>query len=47
MTYEFCPVNNYLFHVGDHGTKFYILIKGSVGIRVPVRDPETGEIELK
>ena len=38
LIYEFIPRGEYVFRYGEIGSKFYILISGSVGIEVPVTD---------
>lgn len=35
INYELHPKDHYVVKFGDFGTKFYILIKGSVGVRIP------------
>ncbi|OMJ85992.1 hypothetical protein SteCoe_12560 [Stentor coeruleus] len=45
LLYEFCHAGNYLFQVGDLGTRFYIIIKGKVGVEIPIKDENTGEIK--
>lgn len=44
LKYEFCPYNEYLFRHGEKGTKFYIIIAGSVGIEVPKKNLDGEEI---
>ena len=36
LSYEFIPKETAIFHMGDKGDKFYIILKGSVSICVPV-----------
>jgi hypothetical protein len=36
MTYEFHPAENYLFHCGERGTKFYVILHGQASVRIPV-----------
>lgn len=43
LLYECCEANDYLFRFGDKGTKFYIIIKGKIGIEIPIKNEETGE----
>ena len=38
LIYEFIPMGEYVFRYGEIGSKFYILISGSVGIDIPVTD---------
>ena len=33
LTYEFAPKNQFLFKEGDHGTDFYIIIRGKIDIQ--------------
>jgi CRP-like cAMP-binding protein len=38
LVYEFIPAGQYVFKYGEIGSKFYILISGTVGIEIPVSD---------
>lgn len=35
FNFEFCPKGNYVFHYGSQGSKFYIILSGTVGVLVP------------
>ncbi|CAG9329582.1 unnamed protein product [Blepharisma stoltei] len=43
LLHECCEAGEYLFRFGDKGTKFYIIIKGKVGIEIPIKQEDTGE----
>ena len=45
LIYEFCEAENYLFKIGDMGTRFYIIISGEVGIQISIKD-SNGENKL-
>ena len=45
MSYEFFSKDDYVFHHGDKGTKFYIIIGGQVRVLVALPDEE-GEEEV-
>ncbi|CAG9321785.1 unnamed protein product [Blepharisma stoltei] len=47
MSYEFFPANEYVFHYGDKGNKFYILLFGSVGVQVPFMNEETEQYDYQ
>lgn len=35
MTYEFFTVGENIFNAGEYGNKFYVILKGKVGINIP------------
>ena len=35
LTLESFPANEFVFHYGEAGNKFYILLEGSVGVLIP------------
>ena len=37
IEYEFIPVGHDVFHYGEIGDKFYMLLRGRVGIIVPLQ----------
>lgn len=43
LSYEFMPKETAIFHLGDKGDKFYIILKGSVSICVPVQQAKIDE----
>ena len=43
MTYEFVPANYYVFRENEKGTKFYVILHGSVSVNILTND-ETNEI---
>src|SRR5574343_354274 len=45
LQYEFIPSGEYVFRYGDIGTKFYIVLSGSVVIYIPTAD--SGRIVYK
>ena len=40
ITYEYFPENRYVFHMGDIGDKFYIMIEGEAAVLVPGKPDE-------
>lgn len=40
MSVNFYKVNDYVFHFGDRGKAFYIILKGSVSVQLPNHDDE-------
>ncbi|CAG9334175.1 unnamed protein product [Blepharisma stoltei] len=47
MTYEFFSTDEYVFHQGERGNKFYVLLFGSIGVQIPIMNQETQEIQLQ
>lgn len=47
LGYQFCPFSDYLFKYGEKGTKFYIIISGTVGIEIPKKGPNGEEIFIE
>jgi CRP-like cAMP-binding protein len=43
LLYEFIEANEWVFHHGEVGSKFYIIISGQVGIQIPVS--ENGKLQ--
>lgn len=40
ITYEYFNESEYVFHAGDIGDKFYILLQGEAGVLVPIKNDE-------
>ncbi|OMJ65988.1 hypothetical protein SteCoe_5993 [Stentor coeruleus] len=40
ITYEFFNESDYIFHAGDIGDKFYILLQGEAGVLVPIKNDD-------
>ena len=38
LKYEFKPAGDFIFHHGDEGIGYYIILEGDVSVRVPIRD---------
>jgi CRP-like cAMP-binding protein len=46
LLYEFCNQGEYLFKIGDQGSRFYIIISGEIGVEVMLKDEVTGDINI-
>ena len=47
MSVNFYKVNDYVFHFGDRGKAFYIILKGSVSVQLPQNDEENPLSEVR
>lgn len=45
LRYQYGEVGEYLFKLGDIGTRFYIIMEGTVGVEVPMANPK-GEYHM-
>lgn len=45
MRYELAPESTYLFSIGEEADKFYVIVEGSVEVRIP--DPNNSKLEVK
>jgi hypothetical protein len=37
IKFQYCNIGDYVFHKGDFGNEFFIIIKGKVSVLVPKR----------
>ncbi|OMJ88761.1 hypothetical protein SteCoe_9224 [Stentor coeruleus] len=40
LKYQYCEIGEYLFKLGDTGTRFYIIMEGIVGVEVQMTNPK-------